>query len=167
MHSAADVHRCPRNIGGQPGGYAHISNHHAKALSLEMCWQDWKRFRTFLALQAYAPYTRCAAGVALLTFRSRIHHGAYLESAAFNPGLPPLQAALVAAIRAGMDDYEEVVAHAAYGMTCISLLDVLPRCQLATERSDGSVMCPCRLWMLCSSNCQMRRCSSGSRRRFC
>ena len=61
-----------------------------------------------LPLQAYAPYTRCAAGAAVCDMHGGIHRGAYIESAAFNPGLPPLQAAIAAAVRSGLADYEEV-----------------------------------------------------------
>lgn len=73
-----------------------------------------------LPLQAYAPYTRCAAGAAVCDMHGGTHTGAYIESAAFNPGLPPLQAALAAAVRAGLADYEEVGcedAHALYGIS--------------------------------------------------
>lgn len=61
-----------------------------------------------LPLQAYAPYTRCAAGAAVCNMHGGIHRGAYIESAAFNPGLPPLQAAIAAAVRSGLAEYEEV-----------------------------------------------------------
>ncbi|MBI3928514.1 MAG: cytidine deaminase [Armatimonadetes bacterium] len=46
------------------------------------------------ARRAYCPYTHCPSGVALLT-GDDIYTGSYAESAAFNPSLPPLQAALV------------------------------------------------------------------------
>jgi cytidine deaminase len=48
------------------------------------------------AQAAYAPYTGALAGVALLTRSGRIYAGSYLENAAFNPSIPPLQAAMVA-----------------------------------------------------------------------
>lgn len=60
------------------------------------------------APQAYAPYTRCPAGAAVIDGRGNVYRGAYLESAAFNPGLPPLQAALAAAVRAGLPSYDKV-----------------------------------------------------------
>ncbi|MDB6127907.1 MAG: hypothetical protein JWM35_1803 [Verrucomicrobia bacterium] len=55
------------------------------------------------ARKSYAPYTKGYAGIALGTARGRIFAGAYLENAAFNPGLPPLQTALVGLILAGED----------------------------------------------------------------
>jgi cytidine deaminase len=49
----------------------------------------------------YAPYSRCPAGVALIMEDGAVFSGGYIESAAYNPSLPPLQAALVAAAAAG------------------------------------------------------------------
>lgn len=45
---------------------------------------------------SYAPYTGVYAGVALRTSDNKIYSGAYIENAAYNPSLPPLQAALAA-----------------------------------------------------------------------
>jgi len=53
------------------------------------------------ASQAYAPYSRSLSGVALLTSNGRIFAGSYIENAAFNPSLPPLQAALAGYFAAG------------------------------------------------------------------
>ena len=54
---------------------------------------------TALALEAaqasYAPYSGNLAGCALETEQGRVFSGSYLESAAFNPSLSPLQAALI------------------------------------------------------------------------
>ena len=65
------------------------------------------------ALQAaavsYAPYTQAFAGAALTTRAGSTYSGPYLENAAFNPSLSPLQAAMVAA-RAGGAAIEEVAA---------------------------------------------------------
>lgn len=47
------------------------------------------------AALSYAPYSQSYSGVALLTHNRRIYHGYYAENAAYNPSLPPLQAALV------------------------------------------------------------------------
>ena len=47
---------------------------------------------------SYAPYTKTYAGAAVRTAAGRIASGGYLESAAFNPSLPALQAALVALV---------------------------------------------------------------------
>jgi cytidine deaminase len=46
------------------------------------------------ASHAWAPYSRCLSGAALLTSTGRIFAGSYIENAAFNPSLPPLQCAL-------------------------------------------------------------------------
>lgn len=53
------------------------------------------------ASQAYAPYSRSLSGAALLTSNGRVFTGAYIENAAFNPSLPPLQAALAGYFAAG------------------------------------------------------------------
>jgi cytidine deaminase len=55
---------------------------------------------------AHAPYSRSPAGVALVTatgdgLRPRVHAGGTAESAAFNPSISPLQAALVSALADG------------------------------------------------------------------
>ena len=60
------------------------------------------------AAQCYCPYTQCAAGVAIVTSDGRVFSGGYVESAAYNPGLPPLQAAVVDAIVGGMPSYDQV-----------------------------------------------------------
>jgi cytidine deaminase len=44
---------------------------------------------------SYAPYSGCPAGVAILGKDGRIFSGSYIENAAFNPSLPPLQSAIV------------------------------------------------------------------------
>ena len=40
---------------------------------------------------SYAPYSGCPAGLAIVTEDGHVYGGAYLESAAYNPSLPPLQ----------------------------------------------------------------------------
>ena len=47
------------------------------------------------AAKSYAPYTRAHSGVALIASTSTVYAGSYLENAAFNPSLSPLQSALV------------------------------------------------------------------------
>jgi cytidine deaminase len=59
------------------------------------------------ARKSYAPYTKAYSGVAIRTARGRVYQGAYLENAAFNPGLPPLQTALVGLILGG-DDFSAI-----------------------------------------------------------
>src|SRR5436853_5633850 len=50
------------------------------------------------ARKSYAPYTKAYSGVAIGTRLGRTYKGAYIENAAYNPSLPPLQTALVALI---------------------------------------------------------------------
>ncbi|ERN16451.1 cytidine deaminase 1 isoform X1 [Amborella trichopoda] len=58
---------------------------------------------------AHAPYSRCPSGVALMTADGGVYAGGYIESAAYNPSLGPLQAALVAFVAAGRGGYGELV----------------------------------------------------------
>ena len=53
------------------------------------------------AEQAYSPYSRSLSGAAVQTSNGRIFAGSYIENAAFNPSLPPLQAALAGYFAAG------------------------------------------------------------------
>ncbi|MEH2920259.1 cytidine deaminase [Samsonia erythrinae] len=46
------------------------------------------------ANRSHAPYSNAISGIALETTSGRIYTGRYAENAAFNPSLPPLQAAL-------------------------------------------------------------------------
>jgi cytidine deaminase len=50
---------------------------------------------------SYAPYSKAYGGAAILAGDGRVFTGLYLENAAFNPSLPPLQAALVSAMLGG------------------------------------------------------------------
>lgn len=47
------------------------------------------------ANHSHAPYSGSFSGVALRCTSGKIYHGRYAENAAFNPSLPPLQAALI------------------------------------------------------------------------
>ena len=67
------------------------------------------RTATLPDAQCYCPYTHCAAGVSIVTADGRVSSGGYVESAAYNPGLPPFQAAVVAAIVGGMPSYDQVM----------------------------------------------------------
>jgi cytidine deaminase len=53
------------------------------------------------ASHAYAPYTNSLAGCAVRTRSGRTFAGSYLENAAFNPSLSPMQSALVNLVVAG------------------------------------------------------------------
>jgi cytidine deaminase len=55
------------------------------------------------ASRSYAPYTKARSGCAILTAKGGRFAGSYLENAAFNPSLSPLQSALVRAVLAGDD----------------------------------------------------------------
>ena len=59
------------------------------------------------AIHAYSPYTRSPSAVALVTDQG-VFAGGYVESAAYNPSLPPLQAAVVEAVIGGVGDLHEV-----------------------------------------------------------
>ena len=65
----------------------------------------------YAAANAYAPYTHSPSGVAIRSRRGGVYRGSYIENAAFNPSLPPLQVALVAMAVANEDfsDIAEVV----------------------------------------------------------
>ncbi len=60
------------------------------------------------AINAYSPYTHSPSAVALVTAAGDVYCGGYVESAAYNPSLPPLQAALVEAVIGGLREYKEV-----------------------------------------------------------
>lgn len=62
------------------------------------------------ANKSHAPYSKCPSGVALMDSDGKVYKGSYKESAAYNPSLGPLQAALVAYIAAGGSGYERIVA---------------------------------------------------------
>ncbi len=53
------------------------------------------------ANRSHAPYSQAHSGIALLDKENRIYTGRYAENAAFNPSLPPLQAALILMNMAG------------------------------------------------------------------
>ena len=53
------------------------------------------------ARMAYAPYTHGLSGVALHSLSGAVYIGSYIESAAYNPSLPPLQAALAVLVMSG------------------------------------------------------------------
>jgi len=61
------------------------------------------------ANSSHAPYSKCPSGVALMTTKGKICTGFYIESAAFNPSLSPLQAAIVAFLCQEGGNYEDIV----------------------------------------------------------
>ncbi|GMI92698.1 cytidine deaminase 1 [Hibiscus trionum] len=72
---------------------------------------DLKHAALEAANMSHAPYSGCPSGVALLDVEGKIYKGSYMESAAYNPSLPPAQAALVAYVAScGGGGYERIVA---------------------------------------------------------
>lgn len=69
---------------------------------------DLKTAAFVAANVSYAPYSGCPSGIAIATRRGEVYSGSYMESAAYNPGLPALQAAVVAFICGGGGDYDEI-----------------------------------------------------------
>ncbi|MGH9647782.1 MAG: cytidine deaminase [Bryobacteraceae bacterium] len=61
----------------------------------------------YAAANAYAPYTNSPSGVAIRSRRGNVYRGSYIENAAFNPSMPPLQVALVAMAMAN-EDFNEI-----------------------------------------------------------
>ena len=53
------------------------------------------------ACKSYAPYSKSPSGAGISVRGGRVFTGSYIENAAFNPSLPPLQTALLALIAAG------------------------------------------------------------------
>ncbi|XP_071908864.1 cytidine deaminase 1-like [Coffea arabica] len=64
------------------------------------------------ANKSHAPYSGCPSGVALMDPEGKVYRGSYIESAAYNPSLGPVQAALAAYIAWGGGGYERIVAAA-------------------------------------------------------
>ncbi|EYU27303.1 hypothetical protein ABFS82_10G088800 [Erythranthe guttata] len=64
------------------------------------------------ANNAHAPYSGCPSGVALMDSEGNVYKGSYTESAAYNPSLGPVQAALIAYVASGGGGYESIVAAA-------------------------------------------------------
>ena len=58
---------------------------------------------------SYAPYTSGYAGVALKTGDGGIFTGSVAESAAFNPSMSPLEAAVVSLVISGRRSYDDIV----------------------------------------------------------
>lgn len=86
----------PRDL-GVAGGLMHPQNH---GLVLDPSADEPSADETALAAAlsaanaCYAPYGKTYAGVALRTADGALYEGRYAESAAFNPSMSPLQAAL-------------------------------------------------------------------------
>lgn len=76
-------------------------------IAVENVEGDPVRAARYAAANAYAPYTNSPSGVAIRSRRGNVYRGSYIENAAFNPSLPPLQVALVAMALAN-EDFGEI-----------------------------------------------------------
>ncbi|XP_022971881.1 cytidine deaminase 1-like [Cucurbita maxima] len=74
---------------------------------------DWEKLKS-VALNAanvsHAPYSKCPSGVAVMDADGRVYKGPYMESAAYNPSMGPVQAAVIAYVSGGGEGYEKIVA---------------------------------------------------------
>ncbi|KAF5935111.1 hypothetical protein HYC85_026240 [Camellia sinensis] len=62
------------------------------------------------ANNSHAPYSGCPSGVALMDCKGKIYRGSYMESAAYNPSVGPVQAAVVAYVaEGGGGGYDRIV----------------------------------------------------------
>jgi cytidine deaminase len=61
-------------------------------------------------MNAYSPYSKCPSGAAIVTHEGGIYSGGYIESAAYNPSMVPLQTAIVDAVIDGMPSYSTLKA---------------------------------------------------------
>jgi len=61
------------------------------------------------ANSSHAPYSKCPSGIALMSTKGNICTGFYIESAAFNPSLSPLQTAIIAFLCQDGGNYEDIV----------------------------------------------------------
>ena len=59
--------------------------------------------------KSYAPYSTCPAGAAIVADEG-VYAGGYIESAAYNPSMLPLQSAIIDAVIDGMPCYSNVKA---------------------------------------------------------
>jgi len=87
----------PRNLGSNHGAFPVRE----AALVVPKVSDDLTNAAFDAARKSYAPYTKSHSGVAVATHKGRIFSGPYIENAAFNPSLSPLQTALVALIFSG------------------------------------------------------------------
>jgi cytidine deaminase len=88
----------PKNLGMAQGAFPRIHKQIPLNTNVkdEVLLAAWKA-----ACGAYSPYTNSPSGAAFATSSGRIFAGSYIENAAFNPSLPPLETALAAYFAAG------------------------------------------------------------------
>ncbi|GLT47831.1 hypothetical protein SLA2020_214930 [Shorea laevis] len=76
----------------------------------EITGKDLKYAALNAANMSHAPYSGCPSGVALVDVEGKVYKGSYMESAAYNPSLGPVQAAIVAYVaNGGGGGYEKIV----------------------------------------------------------
>lgn len=92
----------PEEIGIDAKLMEHPKRGHAFTLEYSLRALAWPA-----ALDSYAPYSLSKSGVSIQIEAGKIYSGSYLENAAFNPSVSPLQAALVALV-ADLHDYSEI-----------------------------------------------------------
>ena len=78
------------------------------ARASDATFQEAVRQASAQATASYAPYSRCPAGLALITASQDVYAGPYVESAAYNPSLSPLQSAIVVGVIDSMPCYTHV-----------------------------------------------------------
>ncbi|KAJ0254200.1 Cytidine deaminase 1 [Hirschfeldia incana] len=91
-----------------------ILEHHDNNLTISdldlICNGKLKSAALAAANRSYAPYSLCPSGVSLVDCDGKVYRGWYMESAAYNPSLGPVQAALVDYIaNGGGGGYERIV----------------------------------------------------------
>lgn len=90
----------PRDLGFQEGAFP-VRTAKLKAPATPV--DDLMFAALDAAKNAYAPYSAALSGVGIESKTGRVYKGSYLENAAFNPSLSPLQTALVQMLLAGED----------------------------------------------------------------
>lgn len=85
----------PADLGFEQGFFGNAENEIDQVVENEL-----SELALNAARRSYAPYTQAFSGVAIET-ESRIYAGPYIENAAFNPSVSPLQTALVNLALAG------------------------------------------------------------------
>lgn len=95
---------------------------------------------------SHSPYSGCPSGVALMDCEGKVYKGSYMESAAYNPSVMPVQAALVAYMVAGGGGYERIVAAMLVEKEAVAVRQeetarlmlkcIAPKCELRVAHCD-------------------------------
>lgn len=104
------------------------------------------------ARESYAPYSGCAAGFSVADSEGKVYAGSYYESAAYNPSLGPIQAAMIAKVvgssvadivaAALVEKHDAAVSHE--GTARVFLASVAPTAKLHVYRYRQSLVDPDR-----------------------